>query len=66
MQGRDVRSVRVLVPDSRGLDQNPLQELSVAPPAVATCSPSSHGVATAGSGGDVSGSQETIPSDSAE
>ena len=75
LQGRDVRSVRVLVPDSRGLDQSfhdvtivdmgdvlesavPLQELSL--PAVATCVPSSHGVATAGSGGDARGSQVVV------
>ena len=55
LQGRDVRSVRVLVPDPRGLDQNfhdvtivdmgdVLQYgfntgIVVALPAVATCSP---------------------------
>ena len=79
LQGRDVCSIRVMVPDSRGLDQNfhnvTIVNIGVgcfdtgvvvAPPAVATCGPLSHGVATAGPGGDACGSQATIPADSAE
>ena len=38
----------------------------VAPPAVATCGPSSHGVVIVGPAGDACRCQATIPSDSAE
>ena len=72
---RDARSVHVLVPDSRGLDQNihdvtivdmgdlpepsvSLDELSM--PEMATGNPPSYGVATAGSGSDARGRQETV------
>ena len=66
LQGRAVRSVRVLVPDLRGLERNfggVARIVSVFagtihdPPAIAACDPPSYGVATSGPGGNVRGSQ---------
>ena len=52
LQGRDVRSVRALVPDSRGLEQN-FHDVAHGPP--------SYGVAAERPGCDVRGGQETVP-----
>ena len=61
LQGRDARSVRVLVPDCRGLDTRvigPNKEM-------ASGGDSTHEVATAGVGGNATDSKTAIPKEAA-
>ena len=62
--GRDARSIRVLVSDCRGLDQN-FDDVTVVDMGDLPESHVSIPVATAGVGGDAQGSQGAIPEETA-
>ena len=70
LQGRDVRSIQVLVADSRGLDQNfhdvTIVDMGDVPESAESAGTGVVVAPSTGLGGDAGGSQATVPADSTE